>query len=114
MDAAVTAWTSAQTMEEVLALCSASEVPCGPLYSIDEIFQDPQYAARGNIAFVHEPRIPGNPELAFPNVVPRLTGTPGRIDTLGPALGAHSEQILQDWIGLSTAAIAALRQSGVI
>ena len=114
VDAAVTAWTSAQTREQVLARCSASEVPCGPLYSIDEIFQDPQYAARGNIAFVHEPRIPGNPELAFPNVMPRLTGTPGRIDTLGPALGAHSEQILQDWIGLSTAAIAALRQSGVI
>ena len=114
VDAAVTAWTSTHTKEQVLVLCTAGEVPCGPLYSIDEIFEDPQYAARGNIAYVHEPRIPGNPELAFPNVMPRLTETPGRIDSLGPALGAHSEQVLADWIGMGEAEIAALRRSGAI
>lgn len=114
VDAAVGEWTSRLTRDEVLALCSQGEVPCGPLYAIDEIFADPQYAARGNIAYVREPRVPGNPEFAVPNVVPRLTATPGGIDWLGPELGAHTEEILQDWIGLTQAEIAALKQSGAI
>ena len=114
VDAAVGEWTSRHTREELLAICTEGEVPCGPLYSIDEIFEDAQYAARGNIAYVREPRVPGNPEFAFPNVVPRLTGTPGGIDWLGPALGAHTGEILRDWIGLGEAEIAALKQSGAI
>ncbi len=114
VDAFVGAWTGRHTREKVLGLCSAGEVPCGPLYSIDEIFEDPHYRARGNIAFVKEPRVTGNNEFAVPNVVPRLTGTPGRINWLGPLLGAHTEDVLKDWIGLSQAEIEALRRNGAI
>ena len=114
VDALVGAWTGRHTREEVLALCSAGEVPCGPLYSIDEIFEDPQYRARDNIAFITEPRVPGKNEFAVPNVMPRLTGTPGRIDWLGPALGSHTEDVLKDWAGLSPDEISALRTAGAI
>jgi len=115
VDAWVGAWTASHSRDEVLALCSAGEVPCGPVYSIDEIFTDPQYAARGNIAYVDEPRMPGGSrQFAVPNVMPRLSETPGRIEWLGPALGAHSESVLKDWIGLDDAAIAALRSAGAI
>ena len=115
VDAYVGAWTAKHTRDEVLALCSQGEVPCGPLYSIDEIFDDPQYKARENIAFVDEPRMPGGGlEFAVPNVMPRLTGTPGRINWLGPALGAHTEEVLKDWMGMGDAEIAALRGSGAI
>ena len=114
VDAYVGEWTARHPREEVLAICSKGEVPCGPLYAIDEIFEDPHYKARENIAFVKEPRVPGKNEFAVPNVVPRLTGTPGRINWLGPALGAHTEDVLKDWIGLGEAEIAALRQAGAI
>lgn len=115
VDAHVGAWTAKHSRDEVLALCNQGEVPCGPLYSIDEIFADPQYKARDNIAFVREPRMPGGGhEFAVPNVVPRLSGTPGRINWLGPALGAHSEAVLKEWIGLGDAEIASLRNSGAI
>jgi len=115
VDAHVGEWTGRHTRDEVLALCSAGEVPCGPLYSIDEIFEDPQYRARGNIAYVDVPRMPGGGhEFAVPNVMPRLSGTPGRINWLGPALGADTEDVLKGWIGLGEAEIDALRGAGAI
>jgi succinyl-CoA:(S)-malate CoA-transferase subunit B len=114
VDAAVAEWTARHDRDALLELCSRGEVPCGPLYSIDEIFSDPQYAARGNIAFVADPRLPGERPLALPNVVPRLEATPGRIDSAGPALGAHTDAVLRDWIGLAPGEIESLRRAGAI
>ncbi len=110
VDAAVAAWTRRHSRARLLELCGEAEVPCGPVYSIDEIFQDPQYRARENIAYIREPRMPGDSdEFAVPNVVPRLSGTPGRIEWLGEALGAHTVEVLRDWLGLSDEEIEALR-----
>jgi len=52
--------------------------------------------ARGNIKMMKETRVPGLTELAIPNVVPRLTDTPGTVEWLGPALGAHTEAVLKE------------------
>ena len=65
----------------------------------------------GNIARVSDPRAG---TLAVPNVVPRLTGTPGGIDTLGPALGQHNQEILGGLLGLSAAELKGLESRGVI
>lgn len=111
VDALVTEWTSARDRAEVIRICDEAQVPVGPLYSISEIFEDPQFKARENIAFVKDERVG---ELAVPNVVPRLTGTPGRIDHLGVPLGAHVAEVLGGLLGLSKENIAALRERGVI
>ena len=52
-----------------MKLCEASQVPCGPVYAIDEIFEDPHYAARENILRVEDPRVG---TLAVPNLVPKV------------------------------------------
>lgn len=111
VDAFVTEWTKSLTRDEVLATCEAHQVPCGPLYAIDEIFRDPQYKARENILFVTDDRVG---EVAVPNVVPRLTETPGGLDWLGPPLGAHNQEILGDLLGLDAARLAELKDKGVI
>ena len=111
VDEWVAAWTSKRTRDEVLAVCEKFQVPCGPVYAIDEIFEDPQYRARGNIAFVEDERAGA---LALPNVVPRLTDTPGRIDSVGPALGQHNDEVFRGRLGLSPERIAALEAAGVI
>ena len=72
------------SVAEVLGTCADAQVPCGPVYAIDEIFDDPQYAARGNIAMVPT-RI-----ADMANVMPRLTGTPGAIDWAGKPLTRRS------------------------
>ena len=111
VDAKVAAWTADLTRDEVLAVCAEHEVPCGPVYAIDEIFRDPHYAARGNIAFIDDPRAG---QVAVPAPVPRLNATPGGIDHLGPALGADTDAVYARLLGLDAPEIAALRNKGVI
>ncbi|ARP92263.1 carnitine dehydratase [Bordetella genomosp. 9] len=111
VDEYVGAWSSQYTRDEVLRRCEEHQVPCGPVYAIDEIFEDPQYAARGNIVRFQDARVG---EYAVPNVVPRLTDTPGGIDRLGPALGEHNDEVYRERLGLSPERIEALAKAGVI
>jgi succinyl-CoA:(S)-malate CoA-transferase subunit B len=111
VDETVGAWTVTLDRADLMAACERSQVPCGPVYSIDEIFEDPQYAARGNILRMQDPRMG---ELAVPNVVPRLTDTPGQVNWLGMELGAHNTDIFQGRLGLSDEEMGRLRTAGVI
>jgi len=111
VDAYVAAWTACYERAELLTLCEAAQVPCGPVYAIDEIFADPQYQARDNIVRVKDERAG---EIAIPNVVPRLTDTPGRVKWLGPPQESHNDEIYRGLLGLSAADIAALRASDAI
>ena len=111
VDAYVGAWTGKHTRDEVIDTCESHQVPCGSVYAIDEIFKDPQYAARENIKFFNDPRVG---EYALPNVVPRMTDTPGRIDRLGPALGEHNDEVWGKRMGLAPERMAELKKAGVI
>ena len=111
VDAYVGAWTSSLTRDELLQTCEEEQVPCGPVYAIDEIFEDPHYKARGNILMMQDPRIG---ELAIPNLVPRLSETPGEVKWLGPAMGEHNGEIYRDWLKLSNAEMEALTAARVI
>jgi crotonobetainyl-CoA:carnitine CoA-transferase CaiB-like acyl-CoA transferase len=111
VDAFVTHWTTGLDRDQVITACDAHQVPCGPVYGIDEIFQDPQYRARENILVVKDPRVG---DIAVPNVVPKLLQTPGGIDRLGPSLGQHNQEILGGLLGIGAAEQAALREKGVI
>ena len=111
IDAFVAEWTSQHTRDDLLRLCEDAQVPCGPILSIEDAFADPQYAARENILLAQDPRAG---EVAVPNTVPRLTGTPGRVEWLGPPLGAHNAEIYGELLGLSDAEMADLTRRGVI
>jgi len=111
VDRMVTDWTGSRTRDDVLSQCEEMQVPCGMVAAIDEIFEDPQYAARGNIVMVDDPRAG---TVAVQNVVPRMTATPGGIEWLGPAVGAHNQEIYGGLLGMDEAALAALREKKVI
>ena len=111
VDETVGAWTARFDRADLLQLCEASQVPCGPVYSIDEIFQDPQYAARENILRVDDPRIG---MLAVPNLVPKLSATPGKVNWLGPELGAHNDEIYRGLLGMDKAELQRLKDAAVI
>jgi crotonobetainyl-CoA:carnitine CoA-transferase CaiB-like acyl-CoA transferase len=111
VDALVADWTRGLGRDDVLETCAAYQVPCGPVYSIDEIFDDPQYKARENILILEDERAG---EIAVPNVVPRLSETPGAIEWLGSPLGAHNREVFGELLGLSDERIAELSEKGVI
>jgi succinyl-CoA:(S)-malate CoA-transferase subunit B len=53
-------------------------------------------------------------ELAIPNLVPRLSDTPGEVRWLGPSMGEHNNEIYRQWLGLNDAEIERLTAAQVI
>jgi succinyl-CoA:(S)-malate CoA-transferase subunit B len=112
LDALVQEWVGAADGKDVLARLDAAEVPCGPVTSARDLFEDPQVRARENIVEMANPL---GGWLAMVGVVPRLTATPGSIDATGPIeVGAHNEEIYCGRLGLSRDEVQALARRGVI
>jgi crotonobetainyl-CoA:carnitine CoA-transferase CaiB-like acyl-CoA transferase len=107
----VSAWTKSLPRDEVIARCSQGDVPCGPINSIADIFEDEQFTIRDTLVRVQDARIG---ELAIQGVVPKLSETPGKIKHLGADLGAHNREIYVDGLGLNDDELTALRGEGVI
>ncbi|WP_026240169.1 CaiB/BaiF CoA transferase family protein [Parafrankia discariae] len=103
-------WVGSLPCDEALARCREAQVPAGQLYSIADIFDDPQYKHRETIT-VEESRIG---PLAVPGVIPALSDTPGEIRWLGPELGAHTDDVLTELLRRTPEEIARLRADGVI
>ena len=106
----VAAWIGSLERDDALAACREAQVPAGPLYAIDEIFGDAQYAHRGTIATVDSRIGP----LAVPGVVPALSATPGEIRWLGRELGADTDDVLGGLLRRSPDEIAELHADGVV
>ncbi|HZT47559.1 MAG TPA: CoA transferase [Hyphomicrobiaceae bacterium] len=104
-------WVAGLSLADVLARCDAGEVPCGPLYSIADIFADAQYRARGNLVEVEDPRVG---PLVLPAAVPRLSETPAELRHTGRALGADTAEVLGRLAGLGPEVLRELKDAGVI
>lgn len=104
-------WAAGLTMAELGAACDAADVPWGPINSIADIFEDPQFAARGNLLRVLDERAG---ELVLPAPVPRLTETPAEFRHAGRAKGADTDAVLGEWLGLTAAEIEGLRCDGAV
>lgn len=104
-------WAAQYSRDELMRQCEAGDVPLGPINTIADIFEDEHIRARKTL----ETRIvPGEGPVTVPGVVPRLRSTPGRIDTLGPTLGQHNEEIYCGLLGLSANELQQLRDAGVV
>jgi crotonobetainyl-CoA:carnitine CoA-transferase CaiB-like acyl-CoA transferase len=104
-------WVGARTRDEVLRLCLEEEVPAGKVNSIADIFEDEQFAARGNLARITEALVG---EVVVPGVVPTLSATPGRITNLGPTLGNATDQVMRELLGLADAELRRLHAQKII
>jgi succinyl-CoA:(S)-malate CoA-transferase subunit A len=107
----VTAWVGSLERIEVLQKCLDAEVPVGKVNSIADIFADEHFNARGDLA-----RMPayGLGEVVVPNVIPKLSATPGRIRNLGPTLGNATAEVLQGLLGLQPEDVQRLRQQRIV
>lgn len=110
IDAAIAGWTSAHSIEAVLAALEAADVPAGRIYSVKDIVEDPHYQARGMIV---DSTLPDGVKVKMPGIVPLLSDTPGAVQWQGPELGQHTAEVLSG-LGLNEAEIARLRAGGVV
>ena len=82
---------SGRSVEEWLALLKASEVPAGPVNTVDRALNDPQTVARGMVQEIEHPRIGPLRMVASPL---HLEATPPVIRRHPPMLGEHTEEVL--------------------
>jgi len=115
LDGVIANWTSQHTLDEVMEAMNEAGVPAGPIYDAADIMNDPHYNAR-NMIEDHEVSIaPGERNtVRFPGIVPKLSETPGETQWLGPALGAHNEEVYGQLLGFTPERLEQLKQGGII
>ena len=101
---------AARTTGAWIGILTAGEVPCGPIYSIDQMFDDPQVQHIRAAAKVKSRKLG---ELRIVNQAVGLSRTPASIATAPPELGEHTAEVLAE-LGYSGAGIEALRQKKVV
>lgn len=111
LDDAISAYTMLRTREQVIEALREAEVAVGPIQSIADITRDPQFLARG--MFEAHTLADGTP-VRMPAWVPRLSETPGETRWLGPELGAHTGEVLEQLLGLDAEALELLVADGVV
>jgi len=111
LDVAIQTWIGERTAEDVLAAFAKGDAAITPVLSVKDIVENDHYNYRETIIDVPHPRLG---HLKMPNVIPRLSRTPGRVRHPGPTLGEHNVDIYSGELGLSENEVASLRRSGVI
>jgi len=107
----VGAWIESLSRDDVISQCVAGDVPAGPINTIADIFNDPQFAARGVLQTLALPELG---DVVVPGPLPHLSETPGEIRSLGPVLGEANSEILGGRLGLSDNQLADLKSRGII
>lgn len=93
----VSAWTRQHDGAAIEQQLLEAEVPVSRVYTLPDVFNDPQFAARGMLPRVAHTVLG---ELVHPGVVPHLSDTPGRIVHSGPDLGQDTRSVLAEELGL--------------
>ncbi|KAJ2918303.1 hypothetical protein MD484_g2110, partial [Candolleomyces efflorescens] len=116
---AISAWTSKRSVDEVIAEMNQAGVPVGRVATVKEVVESEQLNARGAIqdVEVHSKDPSGEKKewtVKMSGTFPVLDGVDSRPKWAGPDLGAHTEEILRQELGLQTHELARLRREGII
>lgn len=107
----VSEWTQRHTLEELETLLREALVPASRIFDLADIFKDPHYEARAMIVAPEDPELG---PVAMANVVPRLSRTPGAVRWAGRDVGADTEAVLTEELGLSRSELDALAAADII
>ena len=109
VDAIVTGWTKERTKQEAMAQLSAVGVPAGAVLDTQELIDEPSFYERG----ILQKMTHGERKMVMPTWPVRFDGVPTKVEP-APLLGEHTAEVLSDWLGLDAAAVAQLRQDGIV
>ena len=110
LDAIIGEFISRMTLAENLEFFDRNEVTVGPIYDISQIIEDSHVKARDMVVEYPDEEMGVIP---MHGIVPRLTETPGVVRIPAPALGEHTEEILNQ-LGLTQNELARLAAQDVI
>ena len=106
-------WVAGRTVAEVLDALGpdGANVPCSPVYGVDELVTHPQLLAREMLVRLPHAKVGA---VTVPGVAVKLSDTPGAVRRLGPELGEHNAEVYRELLGLDADEIARLRAAEVI
>ncbi len=107
LNAEIEAITAKRSSAEWIDRFNKTGVPCGPIYSIDQVFADPQVKHLGMAQPVKGTKM----KLVSQGMM--LSRTPSKLVAAPPALGQHTVAVLKEF-GYTPKQIAALRQANAI
>jgi crotonobetainyl-CoA:carnitine CoA-transferase CaiB-like acyl-CoA transferase len=100
-----------RTMRDWLQALERAGVPCGPINTVADVFADPQVQARGLKLDLSHPSIGSVPSVANPI---KYSATPIDYRSAPPMLGADTDEILCEMLGVTPEEIGRLRKAGVV
>ncbi|MGN6665351.1 MAG: CaiB/BaiF CoA transferase family protein [Trinickia sp.] len=110
IDIAIGEWAAKHSLDDALSALNEAKIPAGRIYDVADIAADPHYKAREMI--VDATLADGTP-IQVPGIVPKLSETPGKIDSAAAKLGEHTDEVLGR-LGIHSATRAQWRARGVI
>ena len=126
IEAAICAWTSTRTVDEVEEVMRKAGVPVGRVNSVEDVLENEQLKARGAVREVPVSAVWGDineceDEFQGSGWTVKMQGTFPVIDGVdpqpkwaGPELGAHTEEVLMQELMLSEREIGRLKEDGII
>ncbi len=103
-------WTVTKNKFEVMEILNPLNVPCGPVLSMKELSEEPSLRATGTVVQVDHPT--RGPYLTVGNPI-KLSDSPVEVRH-SPALGEHTDEILQGVLGLTDQETEAARTEGAV
>jgi crotonobetainyl-CoA:carnitine CoA-transferase CaiB-like acyl-CoA transferase len=100
-----------RTQHDWIEALEARSVPCGPINTLDQVFAEPQLAARGMRIDLPHPLAGTVPQVGSPL---RYSSSPVRYERAPPLLGEHTAAVLREKLGYDAPFIAALAERGII
>ena len=110
---AVNAWATGRTSVEACHALAGAGIAAGPVFSAPQVLADPHLAARHMLVELERPD--GGDPVVVPGNPVKISSVPdGGPETPPPSLGADTQRVLADELGLGPDELAALRDAGVI
>jgi formyl-CoA transferase len=110
VNAAIEAKTVARTSAEWIDAFNEIGVPCGPIYSIDQMFADAQVK---HLGIAQAAKRPDGSEQVFVGQPFALSRTPSKIVATPPGQGEHTDEVLKEF-GFADDEIAALHKAQAV
>jgi crotonobetainyl-CoA:carnitine CoA-transferase CaiB-like acyl-CoA transferase len=98
-----------KTRDEWFEELRQRDICVGPVYSLDEVFEDPHVQARGMVTEVQHPEFGAVKQVG---VGPKFSDTPGAVRTTSPRRGQHTADLLRE-AGYSGGEIEEMKAAGV-
>ena len=102
--------TAEMDTAELMRKLEEAQVPCGPIYSIEEAFNDPQAK---HLKLGQSVTATDGSQITLPRQPFRLSRTPSALAVRTPEFAEHTDEVLAEF-GFSKAEIAAFRDRGVV